>query len=146
MSRLILAARAEGPNKPSFHEFRRFGEDTVDDVRKIAIGGAVIAGIVALIFFVSQKQLDGWDFYGRPALNWALILAAVAFGVWVFQCNFRTFGTEVVSELKRVTWPSWEEAKKNTSLVLSVMLLFSVTVFVYDLVFNFIFERILKLY
>ncbi len=132
-------------DKKSFFAFKPFGEDTIDDIRKLAFGGGVIAGILAGIFRFLPGA-DWWDFYGQPALTWAIILLGGSVGVFVYQRNFSTFGQEVASELKRVTWPSREEVRKNTMLVLSVMFLFSVTVFVYDLAFGFLFDKVLKLY
>ena len=46
---------------------------------------------------------------------------------------------ETVSELKKVTWPSFAEVVKRTGVVLAVVLIFAVVIFGFDSLFGFVF-------
>ena len=56
--------------------------------------------------------------------------------------GFRFFG-EVVGELRRVTWPSMNETLRLTLMVLAVSVVIGVILGAADLIFGWIFGRIL---
>ncbi|MQG01802.1 MAG: preprotein translocase subunit SecE [SAR202 cluster bacterium] len=56
--------------------------------------------------------------------------------------GFRFFG-EVVGELRRVTWPSMNETLRLTLMVLAVSVVIGVVLGVADLIFGWVFGRIL---
>jgi preprotein translocase SecE subunit len=49
----------------------------------------------------------------------------------------RTIYQETVAELKKCTWPTRKELYEYVSVVLSGLVIFTVTVMVYDIVFQF---------
>ncbi len=51
--------------------------------------------------------------------------------------SIRSIYNETVAELKKCTWPTRKELYEYTSVVLSGLVIFTVTVMVYDLVFQF---------
>ncbi len=48
----------------------------------------------------------------------------------------KSFFESVRLEMKKVSWPSWEELKGSTYVVLSLSLLLSLFLFIVDLVLN----------
>lgn len=55
----------------------------------------------------------------------------------------REFYDEVKTEMSKVTWPSLDELKASTSVVLMMLGIVAVIIYVYDLVFQFIVLRLL---
>ena len=49
----------------------------------------------------------------------------------------RTIYKETIAELKKCTWPTRKELYEYVSVVLSGLVIFTVTVMVYDIVFQF---------
>ena len=49
----------------------------------------------------------------------------------------RTIYQETIAELKKCTWPTRKELYEYVSVVLSGLVIFTVTVMVYDIVFQF---------
>ena len=54
--------------------------------------------------------------------------------------RFRQFVREARSELKRVNWPSREQMKSFTSVVLVALLILGVFLWLVDLIVHFVFE------
>ena len=50
--------------------------------------------------------------------------------------RLRDFFQEVKTEVAKVAWPSKDELKQNTQIVLLVLAIFAIIIFVYDTVFN----------
>lgn len=50
----------------------------------------------------------------------------------------KEFYHEVVAEMKKVTWPTKEELKGNTQVVLLVLALTGAIIYVYDIVFQYL--------
>jgi preprotein translocase subunit SecE len=46
----------------------------------------------------------------------------------------RGFVAEVVEEIKKVTWPDWEQLKNSTMVVLVFVVIVSTIIFVMDLI------------
>lgn len=66
-------------------------------------------------------------------------------GVWISYrvVNYPTFADFLVSveaEMMKVSWPSKKELYANTKVVLVFMVLFTVLIFLYDVVFQAIFS------
>lgn len=50
--------------------------------------------------------------------------------------KIRNFFEEVQFEMKKVTWPTWDELRGSTYVVLSLSVLLAVFLFVVDLILN----------
>ena len=50
--------------------------------------------------------------------------------------KIRKFFEEVQFELKKVTWPTWDELRGSTYVVLSLSVLLAIFLFVVDLILN----------
>jgi len=57
--------------------------------------------------------------------------------------KIRKFFEEVQFEMKKVTWPTWEELRGSTYVVLSFSVLIALFLFVVDLILNKILTIIL---
>jgi len=62
-----------------------------------------------------------------------------------FGRRAKRFWKEYVSELKKVVWMSWKDVRKNTLLVVSATVLFSVAIGVVDTTFREIFKGLADL-
>lgn len=51
---------------------------------------------------------------------------------------------ELKSELKKVSWPSWKQVRKNTGVVIITMVVVAAVVALLDFAFQYIFSLILK--
>lgn len=75
---------------------------------------------------------------------WAVVVLAI-FGFLWWQGHLRRFATYIQQtreELKKCTWPTWDELKGSTVVVsISIALLGAFTVAV-DFVFNLVFLRL----
>ncbi len=56
----------------------------------------------------------------------------------------KLFYQEVKSEMSKVVWPSREELKSSTSVVMMMLAILCVIVFFYDQIFTFIFKRLMS--
>ena len=113
-------------------------------------------GLCALpIFFLFNKifmevwlrfdQLQGGFYYplsdtfAIPPTLLALVFYVLSVVGLLRYPKTRTFGTEVIVELKKVTWPTLEETKSSTWVVLAVCLFFAVFFGAVDYIFgNFV--------
>jgi preprotein translocase subunit SecE len=59
------------------------------------------------------------------------------------QSGIRRFYRETVGELRKVTWPTWEEARRLTWIVLVVITAMAFFLTVFDALFNRMFALIL---
>ena len=57
----------------------------------------------------------------------------------------KTFMNEVWTEMNKVTWPSPEEVKASTKIVLMILVILAVIIGVYDKVFEVIVVKLLQL-
>jgi len=68
-------------------------------------------------------------------------------GAWIRRLvsRVRGFSSEVNQELHKVAWPTKEELKASTMIVLLILVILAVIVGAYDLVFKNVIIQILKL-
>jgi len=59
--------------------------------------------------------------------------------------QLKDYYREVLNEMTKVTWPSKEELKASTQVVLVMLFLFAGVIYVYDFVFQFIIIGLFKL-
>ena len=57
--------------------------------------------------------------------------------------KIKNFSTEVQMEMKKVSWPTWDELKGATYIVLSLSLMVAIFLFLIDLFLNKLMEFIL---
>jgi preprotein translocase subunit SecE len=140
--------RVDTPKRP-FFSFRPFGEDSIDDARKLALGVAGVVSAIAGLLWIDDRFAhrlgDAWPRYGEMTWRAATYCLFAFVGISLLD-HFRSFWEEVATELRRVTWPSREDVKRNTLLVIGVMFMFSTTVFVYDKIFQFLFRQVFHFY
>lgn len=53
-------------------------------------------------------------------------------------------GKEVVGELKKVTWPTFGQVVKNTLLVIGIVLLITVGLFLFDIIFSWVHQLLVQ--
>lgn len=56
----------------------------------------------------------------------------------------REFLREVKVEMSKVTWPSKEELKSSTQVVLMMLVVVAAIIYVYDVVFQYVVMRLLQ--
>ena len=60
--------------------------------------------------------------------------------------RLREYVSEVRVEMKRVTWPSWDEVKGTTLMVILTTFLFGIYFWICDEAFSNVVARILKMF
>lgn len=58
----------------------------------------------------------------------------------------RSFTTEVVDEIKKVTWPDWPQLKNSTLVVIVFVVIVSLIIFLMDLVVRNVLGLIMNLF
>jgi preprotein translocase subunit SecE len=58
----------------------------------------------------------------------------------------KTFFSEVITELKKVSWPTRKEVRDTTVVVIIAVIIFGVYLFVIDLALQAILQQIYKLF
>jgi preprotein translocase subunit SecE len=111
-----------------------------------AVGGLLLAMILIQATESSWRYAARW--LGRPndALIWLIgggLAAAITYYYWR---NERVFGlaTEVVSELKKVTWPTRKEVSAATVVVIVTVFISSLFLGAFDLVWSWSTDLIYK--
>lgn len=66
---------------------------------------------------------------------WAVIAGIVIYLLAKYREQLRTFFDEVVTELKKSAWPTWQELRESTIVVGISILLLGICVSIYDFVF-----------
>ena len=125
-------------------EFLRHNCALLMDSRKIIVGSYL--AISALIWFLVRSfvQWLSFTFYqvrkipGADVIREALPVVAgvLAFVILIRNTKVNEVLEDVVSELKKVTWPNFEDVKKSTIVVMVCILLASGILAVFDLVFG----------
>jgi preprotein translocase subunit SecE len=59
--------------------------------------------------------------------------------------GIQRFYRETVAELRKVTWPTWTEARRLTTIVVVVIFLMAVFLTVFDYIFSELFALILRI-
>jgi len=99
---------------------------------------------LALVFLLGAYSMFTTSTLGPKASPIAAAVIAVV-GLWVsFRTinypSFADFLVSVEAEMTKVSWPSKKELMANTKVVLVFMVLFTVLIFLYDIIFRVIFN------
>ncbi|MDD3589267.1 MAG: preprotein translocase subunit SecE [Thermoguttaceae bacterium] len=104
---------------------------------------STFVGLTLVFLLGSYNLFDGsgpWSSFSNIA---AILVAAL--GTWFSfrMVNYPTFADFLVSveaEMNKVSWPSKKELLANTKVVLIFMLLFTILIYVYDVIFAGVFS------
>ena len=108
--------------------------------------------LIALVAFVVFDKTLKWIWAElKPTVDYALLgsyvtlTSAIALGLAVLFTLFLykkpgvfPYLSEVVAELKKVTWPSWDETKRSTVVVIVFTILLSAYLAAFDWVWQHI--------
>lgn len=102
---------------------------------------------LVLVFLLGAYAMYSKQSFGASASNITAAIIALL-GLWVsFRViNYPVFADFLVSveaEMAKVSWPTKRELWANTKVCLLFMLLLTLLILVYDLVFRFIFTLIM---
>lgn len=114
------------------------------DNRKIIITCYLVAGLIvwflsrstiqyAYLTFYQIRRLPGIGF-GREVLPF--LLGAALFVFFLRHARVNTVMEEVVSELRKVTWPSRPEVVRSTSVVIVCIVIASAILGTFDMVWG----------
>ena len=121
------------------------------DNRKVIIGSYL--GAAMLVWFLVRSSLTYLflTFYQlrRLQIQWAKEAVPLVLGITVFlillkHARVNEVMEEVVSELKKVTWPSRDDVVKSTTVVIICILIASVILSVFDLMWGRMVTFLLK--
>ncbi len=76
-----------------------------------------------------------------PLMIWVAVIAAVFVFLWRkgYLLRLATFVQETREELKKCTWPTWDELKGSTVVVMiSILILGGFTIIVDQILFQFV--------
>lgn len=111
--------------------------------------------IIAVVTFNKVVQAIWEAFEGLPDISivgntitlTSVLAVALAAGViyWAFSIreDYRAYVSEVVIELKKVTWPNFDETKKSTLVVIAFTVAVSLYLFFFDQVWKYVTDLIL---
>ncbi|QDG52501.1 preprotein translocase subunit SecE [Persicimonas caeni] len=116
----------------------------------------VYVGIAILTFVIADKALE-WLWSAVEALPRVAIIgsavtlptviaAALTIGLVAYlyrRKDVYSYLSEVVIELKKVTWPSWNETKRSTLIVIVFTVLLSVFLWGSDQIWSFLTDMLL---
>ena len=74
---------------------------------------------------------------------WAAIVGVAVYLLAKYREQLRTFFDEVVTELKKSSWPTWEELRESTIVVGIAILALGICVSLYDLIFLWVISRLM---
>ena len=104
---------------------------------------ARLFGALFDIFGDFNKPLIGTEFARSDLVG---LICGIAAGVSLkMNRAVNTWALEVANELKRVTWPSWEETKLSTIVVVITSIVVAILLGVLDLVWGIISELVYSL-
>lgn len=116
------------------------------DPKRFVVISYLLMGLVLAFFFaniltrlfvelgIGQKQLiAGLEFSTPPYLIGVLLAVGTGLFCWT-NPRIHQLSVEVATELKRVTWPSWEETRVSTFAVVVASLIASVVLSAIDAV------------
>lgn len=89
-----------------------------------------------------DKSFFGMELIGGP-VTWGHILSiftgivyvGVCLWILLFKHESVDFIIKVDREIRKVTWPSWEQLKNSVFVIIGVIVFFGIIVFVYDVLF-----------
>lgn len=113
------------------------------------VGFTFIAGFV-LVFLTMNKAVESiWEWL-ETVPNYAIagdaitlttvIALALAVGIsfWAYNKDeYRTYIAEVIIEMQKVAWPSWDDTKRATIVVIGFALALSAFLFISDRVWRY---------
>jgi len=107
------------------------------------ISAKLFGGILDLISRDLDKPLIGTGFARSDLLG---LVCGIAAGVALkLNRNVNTWALEVANELKKVTWPSWEETKLSTVVVIITALVVALILGLFDALWAFLSTAIYSL-
>lgn len=122
-----------------------------DDVTWLNICYVIFAGIVAYVFYKAintigiqfglAERYDSWF----PLLNniGAVVLGAVS-AIWLrSDADRREYHLSAISEIRKVNWPSIDDTKKMTLIVVIVVAIFAVILAIFDIAWSKVLQTIL---
>jgi len=100
------------------------------------ISGRLVGAILDFISRDFDKPLIGTGFTRSDLLG---LLCGLAVGI-ALKTNRKVnvWGLEVANELKKVTWPSWEETKMSTVVVIVTSIIVALILGMFDAVWAFV--------
>jgi preprotein translocase subunit SecE len=107
------------------------------------ISASLFGWLMDLISRDFDKPLIGTDFARSDLLG---LVAGLAAGIALkMNRNVNTWGLEVANELKKVTWPSWDETKMSTVVVIVTSIIAALILGVFDALWAFVSSAIYSL-
>jgi preprotein translocase subunit SecE len=113
------------------------------------VGFTFLTGFV-LVFITMMKfvetiwemveTLPNYAIVGDQITLTTVIALALAVGIsyWAYQRDdYRTYIAEVIIEMQKVTWPTWDETKRATIVVIAFSIALSAFLFVSDRVWRY---------
>ena len=76
---------------------------------------------------------------------WAVVAGFAVYLLVKYRDQLRTFFDEVVTELKKSSWPTWEELRESTAVVGIAIIGLGICVALYDLVFLWVIRELTKM-
>ena len=117
------------------------------------IARQVTFGALAIIVALAAWCLN--DYYtgkvGSTLVSrYAVPSVVLAAGLWasfrvVQMPNFADFLISVEAEMNKVSWPSWSELFRASMVVILMIFILAAILFLYDLAWKFLLERVLNL-
>ena len=102
-----------------------------------------IAILVCLIAY--EAYISTWTTTGTGKLTLAAVVAAIGFWFAYRVVNYTKFADFLISvqaELNKVTWPSREQLKRASLVVIFVIFFLAMVLFVFDLFWTLLFQFI----
>lgn len=100
------------------------------------ISARLFGFIMDLISRDLDKPLIGTDFARSDLVG---LLVGIAAGVALkLNRNVNTWALEVANELKKVTWPTWDETKLSTVVVIITSIIVAIILGLFDALWAFV--------
>jgi preprotein translocase subunit SecE len=120
-----------------------------DDATWLNIAYLCTVALIAFVFWKAFTMLGikfGWQNGNEAWFPVVVTLGSIALGVLItflirHDSERHEYLLSSIAELRKVTWPTWENTKKLTLVVCIVVAIFSVVLTIFDLVW----AKILKL-
>jgi preprotein translocase subunit SecE len=112
----------------------------------IVVIAFVISDKALKLLFVNVDQLTDTPILGRYVTLTTLIAVgvAVALTFWLYRKpGVFSYLSEVVAELRKVTWPSMDETKRSTFIVIVFTILLSGYLAIFDQIWKYLTELII---
>ena len=107
------------------------------------IAGRLFGAIFDLISVNFDKPLIGTDFARSDLIG---LVAGIGVGLALkLNRNVNAWALEVANELKKVTWPSWDETKVSTFVVIVTSVIVALILGLFDALWAFLSAAIYNL-